>query len=126
MAPEDIITSEGRLTIAEEHGLSVSAIRTMWQEVKAAGDSEFVSFEKEDQTVRIARVGDQLQVRVEGDETVHIDFPLAVVDALLSGDGETLNLAAAIAQLGELRGDIVRVTEDDRQIRVWVDELSTQ
>ena len=126
MAPEEIITADGRLTIAEEHGVSVSAIRTMWQEVKAVGDSEFVSFEKDDQTVRVARVGEQLQIRVEGDETVLVDFPLAVVDALLSGDGETLNVAAAIAALGELRGDIVRVTEDDRQIRVWVDELSTQ
>ena len=73
------------------------------------------------------RAGDQIVVRVEGDnENLRVDLPLALVDALLSGDGETLNVAAALDQLSTLRGDIVRVTEDERQIRVWVDQQSVQ
>ena len=127
MAPDNIISSDGRLVVAEEHGLSVSDIRQAWQGIKDAGDAEFVTLREEERTVRVARAGDQIEVRVEGDdETVRVDLPLALVDALLSGEGETLNVAAAIDQLSTLRGDIVRVTEEERQIRVWVDNQSVQ
>ena len=127
MAPDHIISSTGRLVVAEEHGISVSDIRQVWQSVKDAGNAEFVTVTAEERTVRIARAGDQIEVRVENnDETVRIDLPLALVDALLSGEGEMLNVTAAIDQLSTLRGDIVRVTEEERQIRVWVDEQSVQ
>ena len=79
--------------------------------------------------MRIARTGDQINVQVEeGDEDggkiVDIRVPVAAVDALLSGDGETLNVHAAVAQLGKLRGDIVRVTGGEHQVRVWIDEVA--
>ena len=127
MAPDYILSSDGRLLVAEEHGVSVSDIRQAWQGVKDAGDADFVTFQEDERTVRVARSGDQIVVRVEGDnENLRVDLPLALVDALLSGDGETLNVAAALDQLSTLRGDIVRVTEDERQIRVWVDQQSVQ
>ena len=130
MAPDDILSPDGRLVVAEEHGLSVSEIRLAWQGIKDAGDAEFVTVRHEERTVRVARAGDQIEVRVQGvednDETVRVDLPLALVDALLSGEGETLNVAAALDLLSTLRGDIVRVTEEERQIRVWVDDQSVQ
>lgn len=127
MAPDNIISPNGRLVVAEEHGVSVSDIRHVWQSVKDAGNAEFITLTAEERTVRIGRAGDQIEVRVEhDDETVRIDLPLVLVDALLSGEGETLDVAAAIDQLSTLRGDIVRVTEEERQIRVWVDEQSVQ
>ena len=128
MAPEGIIDSDGRLIVAEDRGVSVSDIRQMWSEVKDAGDVEFAAMQREDETVRVSRAGDRIEVRVgdADDETVRIDLPLVVVDALLSGDGDTLNIPAAIEQLSQLRGDIVRVTEAARQIRVWIDEQSVQ
>jgi len=129
MAPQGIVDSEGRLLVAEEHGLSVTYIRQMWRGITDAGDVDLVAMQHEDQTVRVSRDGDQMQVRVdntENDETVHIDVPVVVVDALLSGDGDTLNIPAAIEELGQLRGDVVRVTEAARQIRVWIDEQSVQ
>jgi len=130
MAPDDIISPDGRLVVAEEHGVSVSDIRQAWQSIKDAGDDEFVTFMNEELTVRVARAGDRIEVRVEGSgedaENARVDLPLALVDALLSGDGEALNVAAAIDQLSTLRGDIVRVTEEEREIRVWVDEQSVQ
>ena len=127
MAPEGMVSSDGQLRVPEEHGVTVSEIRRMWRELSAAGDSEFVAMERGDQSVRVERRGEQLQVRVtEADETVEIDLPVVIVDALLSGEGETLNLAAALELLRELRGDIVRVVEAQRQIRVWVDEQAEQ
>ena len=127
MAPEEVVSSDGRLTVAEEHGVSVSEIRTMWRELMAAGDSEFAAVQRDDRTVRVARADDQIEINVTSvDANIRIDLPVVVIDALLSGDGETLNLVAAIDQLGDLRGDIVRVTEETRQIRIWVDESAEQ
>jgi hypothetical protein len=127
MAPDAIISSDGRLTVAEDHGVSVSDIRTMWQEIMAAGDSEFTTLHRADRTFAVARVGDRVQVRVTGEgENMRLDLPVVVVGALLSGDGETLNLVAAIDELSGLRGDIIRLTDDTQQIRVWVDETAEQ
>ena len=129
MAPDHIIQSDGRLMVAETHGVSVSDIRQMWNDLTVAGDVELVALEHDDQTVHVSRAGDKIEVRVRDgndDETVRVDLPVVVVDALLSGEGEMLNIPAAIEQLSQLRGDIVRVTESERNIRIWIDELSVQ
>ena len=129
MMPDTVMT-DGQLKLAEQ-GLpvSVNAIRGVWQELVNVGDTEFVTIEQDDETVRVARAGDNVEIRVEqrdsdGDETVDVQIPVAVVDALLSGDSDKLNVSAAIERLGTLRGDIVRVTETDRQVRVWIDEVA--
>ena len=109
--------------------VNVGAMRDLWRAIAGVGEAEFVAVDGEDETVRIARTGDQINVQVEeceedGAETVDIRIPVAVVDALLSGDGETLNVHAAAAQLGELRGDIVRVNGGEHQVRVWIDDIA--
>ncbi|MDE2906954.1 MAG: hypothetical protein OXQ28_12830 [Acidobacteriota bacterium] len=126
------ILSDGQLSLAgRDVPLNVGAMRDLWRALTEVGDTEFVTVDGEDETVRIARVGDQITVRVEerdedGNETVDVQLPIVVVDALLSGDADTLNVRAAVERLGELRGDIVRVTEDERQIRIWIDEVASQ
>ena len=109
--------------------VNVGAMRDLWRAIAGVGEAEFVAVDGEDETVRIARTGDQINVQVEecdkdGGETVDIRIPVAVVDALLSGDGETLNVHAAVEQLGELRGDIVRVNGGEHQVRVWIDDIA--
>ena len=126
------ILSDGQLSLAgREVPINVGAMRDLWRALMEVGDTEFVAVDGDDETVRIARVGDQITVQVEdrdeeGDETVDIQLPIVVVDALLSGNGEALNVRAAVERLGELRGDIVRVSEDERQVRIWIDEVATQ
>ena len=126
------ILSDGRLSLAgRDVPMNVAAIRDLWRALTEVGDTEFVTVQGEDETVRIARSGDQLTVKVEereeeGSETVDVQLPIVVVDALLSGDSDTLNVRAAVERLGELRGDIVRVSEDERQIRIWIDEVASQ
>ena len=123
--PDRIGGGEIQLT---DSGVSVSipALRKTWRQLMDAGDAEFITIEHENDTVRVARSGDEIEVRMarggDGGETAEMRLPVAVVDALLSGDGDTLDLRAAVEQLGRLRGDIVRVREDDRSIRVWIDE----
>lgn len=57
---------------------------------------------------------------------VQIRVPVSVVDALLAGDGETLDVRAAIQELSALRGEMVQVIQPDARIRVWIDESPTQ
>ncbi len=57
---------------------------------------------------------------------VQVRVPVSVVDALLSGTGETLDVRAAIQELSSLRGEMVQVDHPEARIRVWIDESPTQ
>jgi hypothetical protein len=124
-APEKVV-SDGRIHLGRHgHDLSLADLRRVWSELRESGDAELVSVEDEDETVRIARAGSQVQIRVEKpgrDTQVHVDLPVTLVDALLSGEGESLDLSAALAEVRKLRGEIVRVKDEDSQVRVWIDE----
>ena len=129
LAPETIV-QDGQLQLGGSTELPVTAIRDMWQELRAAGDVEFVTIQHEGQDVRIAREGDTILVNVSDmdgdDEAVRVEIPVPVIDALLSGDGDTLNIRAALEEFSTLRGDLIRVIESDNNIRVWIDESPTQ
>lgn len=126
-APERIV-SDGRIHVGRhDHGLSLAEMRRLWKELRATGDAELVSVEEKDETVHVVRAGNLVQVRVSkagGGEEVHVDVPVALVDALLSGDDETVDISAAMAEVRKLRGDVVRVKDDDSQVRIWIDEVN--
>ena len=65
------------------------------------------------------------RVQGEGAEEVRIEVPVSLVDAILSGEGEEINLKAAIAELQNQRGNIVTVREKDTSVRIWIDEQNT-
>ena len=127
-APE-LIESHGDLHLGEEHKLHIETARKMWRELSAVGDAELVSVESEEENVKVMRKGDLVQVFVdkvgkegEGAEEVRIEVPVSLVDAILSGEGEEINLKAAIAELQNQRGNIVTVREKDTSVRIWIDE----
>ena len=105
--------------------IEVADLRRMWTELKTTGDAELVSVEERDKKVRIAKEGGVVLIRVEkdqGGESVKIDVPTQVVDALLSGEGKELNVRAALAEMQKRRGDIVRVNDNGKTVRIWIDE----
>ncbi len=105
--------------------LSLADIRKLWKELKATGDSEFVSVEQEDETVSIARKGELVLIRVakpSNQESVKVDLPVSLVDAMLAGEGDEIDVRAALADLSKRRGDIVHVTDANSQVHVWIDE----
>ena len=107
-------------------GVSLTDIRRAWTELKASGDAEFVSVEERGKRTTVARDGHYIRVRVVDLATdayrVRIDLPVTAVDALFSGEGEKIDLGAAIAQLRTERGDIVRVDDEKKRVRIWIDE----
>lgn len=126
-APRDVL-SEGRVHLHCHKGdLSVADVRKAWTELKKAGDTDLVTVDSKDGKVTVARKGSLVQIRAahEGEkEQVFVDVPVAVVDALLSGEGDDLNLKAALQEIRKLRGDIVRVHDEDSQVRIWIDETN--
>jgi hypothetical protein len=119
--------SHGTLRVKDQE-ITVAELREIWVAVKAEGNDEFVTVESDNQRVRITKEGDQLFIRsVEGSETeVEVNVPVSVVDALLAGDGETLNIKAAIDALALAPpGDLVRVKDGKTHVRIWIDAMSS-
>jgi hypothetical protein len=138
-ASPDFLERHGHIHIGSEHGLKMADLRRAWKELAAVGDAELVTVESDDENVKVARKGDTVQVYVDqkakvgkdgekhkGAESVRVEVPTSLVDALLSGEGDEANLEAAILELKKQRGDIVRVQGDDDHVRVWIDEQNTQ
>jgi hypothetical protein len=126
MAPEKL-SSHGRVHIGEHgHGdLSVSDMRRLWKALRESGETELVSVQEKDQTVSIARKGDVFRIQVEEPSrkgTVHVEVPVSVVDLLLGGEGDELDIHAALNELQKRRGDIVRVDDGDSKVHIWIDE----
>ena len=147
-ASPEIVENHGKVHFGDEHGLKMADIRKAWKALSQAGDAEFVTVESDDQNVRVARKGDIVQVFVDAKpkvgkeavakegtakearhgkpDEVRIEVPVSPVDAFLSGEGEEGNLDAAITELQKRRGDIVRVKDDDSNVRIWIDEQNAQ
>ncbi len=100
-------------------------IRAILQAVRDAKDGVFVTVEGKD-NVRVAKEKGNLLVKVrEGNESgsrVDVQIPMAVVEALVSGDKEELDVAAAVRALAQ-HGDELLVTVKDKgnNVRIWID-----
>src|SRR3990167_1623325 len=87
-------------------------LRAVLEAVRTLEDGEFVTVESQEETVRVSKEGRFLLARIHerGDqgEQVAVKVPLALIDALLSGEKDEIGRASAIRALNEL-GDEVYV-----------------
>ena len=92
----------------------------------------FGTVQEDDEFVRVWKESGYLKVSVRegqgeemGGENVDVSLPMTVVDALLSGEDDELNITAAIeALVEEGEGELVTVSGDDEKVRVWVDRIA--
>ena len=121
----DEAISKGQIKL-DKHDVSVEDLRLLWNELKASGDAEFLTVQEKEKKIRIVRQGDRIRIHVdksgEADKQIRIEVPVTLVDALLGGQGDRLDLKAALAELTEERGDIVTVSDGEKRVRVWIDE----
>lgn len=115
---------EGRIRI-DGHEIDGRDLRALWQSIQDAGDGEFLTVDTKDEKVRVAKKGALLFVECEDDaegDRVDIQIPIAVVNALLSGPEDQLDLLAGLQAL-ETHGREIQVTVNDEHtaIRIWVD-----
>lgn len=109
-------------------------LRAILDAVKTAQDGEFVTIESHrKENVRVAKKAGYLLVEVrERDkdgkdrDKVDVRIPMTVVEALLSGGKDELDILAAIRALAR-HGDTELVSVQDRNttVRVWVDSKNT-
>jgi hypothetical protein len=114
--------------------MSTADLRRMWGAVRDAADMEFVTVEQNDETVRVAKDHGHLVMRVQSrdggkqgaGDRVEAKIPLDVIDALLSGKEDQLQLAAALRALARHgSGDLVTVRDGGDRVRIWIDGRST-
>lgn len=130
-------SGKARVREFEMNGMDIRAILEAVQNTR---DGEFVTVESRKETVRVAKEAGYLIVKVRGmreprkaakpdekpaapvEKRVDIRVPMSIVEALLSGAKDELDLAAAIRALSA-HGDSILVTVEDGRntVRVWVD-----
>jgi hypothetical protein len=149
-ATPELIEEHGKVKFGHHHhGMDLADFRAMWKQLAAVGDAEFVTVESDEEDVKVQRKGDTLFIHVDhkrparksaekapAEKTpassarkpgeVRVEVPVALVDALLSGEGDQVNIKAAVDEIQKRRGDIVRVHDDDANVRIWIDEQNTQ
>ena len=99
--------------------------RQILQALRDTKDGNFVTIEGND-NVRVAKQGGHLIVKVQegrgSGSKVDAKLPMAVVEALFTGEKNELNLLAAIRALGEHSdGVLVTVDDKDSKVRIWID-----
>lgn len=124
MIPEEAL-AEGTIQF-EDSDFTIADLREMWRELESQDDFTIARVESPNENVRVAKEGAYLTVQVEGDdENVQARIPVAVVDALFSGEGQQLNIRGALEALaahGE--GELVTVMDKSETVRVWVDSFA--
>ncbi|MBI3406061.1 MAG: hypothetical protein HY046_11455 [Acidobacteria bacterium] len=108
-------------------------IRALFEAVKNTKDGEFVTIEKKrgegrTESVRVAKQNGYMLVKVEEgtDKRVDVKVPISVVEAMLGGGKDELDLLAGIRALAK-HGDqeLVSVKEKRQSVRIWIDSKNT-
>ena len=105
-------------------------VRAILDAVKTAKDGEFVTVQKKDADISVAKKDGHLLIHVLDKERpksqqVEVKVPMKVVEALLSADKDELDVMAALHALAA-QGDteLVSVKDEENTVRVWVDSKS--
>jgi hypothetical protein len=121
MAPER--TSERALRAVERGRKYLPVAEEVLAALAEAPDAELVRVEDGRDFVRISKVGDTIEIRVDGPgEQVSVDVPLAMVqDALRQARRGTLDIGDLVAGLRHARmTDLVVVNDGDDRVKISV------
>jgi hypothetical protein len=106
------------------HGVDLPALLDA---VRTSKDGEFVTVQSKDADVRVAKQNNYFLVHVidknhSRKSRVEVKVPMKVVEALLSGGKDELDLVAALHALSA-QGDteLVSVKDEQNTVRVWLD-----
>ena|ERR1700683_1451396 len=129
---------DGKVKIGHDE-MSSADVKQILAAVADAPDGEFVTIQKKDEEVRVAKQKGNLIVHVvdmskvgknkdsKGAEKVEVTVPLSVVNALVSSsDKDELNIGAALRALSDAGDSLMVVVHDaTNDVRVWVDSKSS-
>jgi hypothetical protein len=102
-------------------------VRTLFEAVRSSKDGEFVTVQSNEADISVMKKEGMLYVHVHDKNKpkhseVEVKVPLKVVEALLSGSKDELDIVAGLHALaGQGDVELVSVKDDDNTIRVWLD-----
>ena len=100
--------------------LELDDLRAIWQALRAEPGA-WVRMQDDDGNLRARMDGDEIRIQgSDGDGSLEVRFPVALGDALFEGPEGEPDFSAAIRTLADHEGDLVSVTGDDGQVRVWI------
>jgi hypothetical protein len=102
-------------------------VRTLFEAVRTAKDGEYVTVQSNGADVSVMKKDGQMLVHVHDknkskDSRIEVKVPMKVVEALLSGSKDELDIVAGLHALAS-QGDVelVSVKDEENTIRVWLD-----
>ncbi len=133
VVPVPLLAAEAALSFVPEHDLRVEMgrdaerllplARELAAELKAMPDADLVSVEDGDETVRVSKRGDRLEVRVRSGsrEQVDVNVPIECLErALQSFASGRVDVRAIVSALHQADGKIVEVRNGAEHVRVYV------
>lgn len=127
----------GRVEICDTHMNDID-LRALLEAVRTTKDGEFVTVQSREDEVRVAKENGYLLVHVrdrkhgrgerktDRESRVEVRVPMTVVNALLSGGKNELDLVAAMHALAEHPDtELVTVQDEENTVRVWLDSKNT-
>ncbi len=132
----------GKVRVDEHDFNNEVDLRALLEAVQTAQDNEYVTVDSKHENVRVAKSGGFMLVKVretphpskKGKETgatpkvhtVDVKIPFTVVNALLSGDKDEIDLVAGLRALGQYDNlELVTVNDEDSSVRIWIDTQNT-
>jgi len=104
-------------------------LRAVLDAVRRSPDNVFVTIERRDKEVSVAKSGRSLLIKIADkpgfsnhpEKTVAIKVPVSVVLAMLGGNSDDLNVGAGIRALAR-EGEVdVTMNNQNQTVRVWTD-----
>ncbi len=120
----------GKIKIGEIHNADID-LPGILAAVRDTKDGEFVTVQSKSENVRVAKEKGDLLITVRDDghgknERVDIRIPMSIVDSLVAGKKDELDLVAMLKAL-QSHGDmkLVSVVDGDETVGIWIDSKST-
>jgi hypothetical protein len=112
----------GRVVIEDEE-FSREDLKAILTAVHDAQDGEYVTVDGADEHVRVAKEGKHMLIKVrDSEDDVDVKMPVAVLDALLTGEDDELNVLAAVTALADHgEGTLLTARDGEETVRIWID-----
>lgn len=108
-------------------------LRAVLNAVRNSPDNVFVTVERRDKEVSVAKAGRSLLIKIADrpdlpnhfDKTVAIRVPVSVVRAMMAGNSDEVDIGAGIRALAR-EGEVdVTMNNENQMVRIWTDTRTT-
>jgi hypothetical protein len=105
--------------------VDLGELRGYWSALKAAKDGDYLTVRDADSNVRVSKRGGYFDLAVDdkgGKSRVRMKIPLPLLDAVLAGEGDTLDVSSLGTALAQApMGELLTVDDEDSHVRIWID-----